>query len=187
MLDMFRHRDKLLEVLDQATKYIIANLDRTARVKPGGHVFIPLHWGLGGFMSPDQFETFYWPQLRQVIMAIIEKGMVPYVFWEGNCEVRLETMADIPPGKAIYRFQSTNLTKAKAVLNGIVCVQGNVPASLLNTGTPEEVDAYCRNLIRDAGRGGGFILDGATGVPDEAPAENVLAMANAVKTHGRYG
>ena len=120
-------------------------------------------------------------------MAIIEKDMVPYVFWEGNCEVRLETMADIPPGKVIYKFQSTDLRKAKAVLDGIACVQGNVPASMLNTGTPEDVKEYCKMLIRAVGKGGGFISDGAAGVPDEAPAENVMAMANAVRTHGQYG
>jgi uroporphyrinogen-III decarboxylase len=187
MLDMFRHKDKLLEALDRATKYNIGNIAQIARIKPGGHVFMPLHWGLGGFMSPEQFETFYWPQLRRVIMATIDEGLVPYVFWEGDCEERLETIADIPPGKAIYKFESTDLTKAKSVLGGIACVQGNVPASLLNTGTPEDVEEYCKALIRDVGKGGGFILDGAAGVPDEARYENVAAMVKAVRSHGQYG
>ncbi|MDP6173303.1 MAG: uroporphyrinogen decarboxylase family protein [Rhodospirillales bacterium] len=187
MLDMFRHKDKLLATLDQATKYNIGNVKALAKVKPGGHVFMPLHWGLGGFMSPDQFDTYYWPQLRRVIMATIDEGLVPYVFWEGNCEERLETIADIPPGKVIYKFEQTDLVKAKSVLSGVACVQGNVPASLLNTGTPEDVEEYCKNLIRDVGKGGGFILDGGAGVPDEAQVENVMAMANAARTHGQYG
>ena len=69
------------------------------------------------------------------------------------------------------------------MLGGIACVRGNVPASLLNTGTPEEVDAYCRKLIEVVGKDGGFILDGAVGVPDEAKLENVLAMARSVSRY----
>ena len=33
------------------------------------------------------------------------------------------------------------------------------------------------------GRGGGFILDGAIGIPDEALLENVVAMAESVKKY----
>ena len=77
--------------------------------------------------------------------------------------------------------------KAKEVLGDRICIRGNVPASLLNLGSPEEVRAYCRNLIEKVGKGGGFILDGATGIPDEAKPENVRAMADAVTQYGVYG
>jgi hypothetical protein len=187
MLDMFRHKDKLLAVLEKATHYMIDSAIALARGEKGGHVFMPLHWGLDGFMSPDQFETFYWPYLRRIILACIEADLVPYVFWEGHCESRLETIADIPAGKAIYKFEHTDLRQAKAVLGDVVCIQGNVPASLINTGTPQDVDDYCRNLIRDVKKGGGFILDGAASVPDEAKFDNVAAMAEAVHKYGVYG
>jgi len=42
------------------------------------------------------------------------------------------------------------------------------------------VDSYCKNLIEKVGKGGGFILDGSIGMPDEAKVENVLAMAQSV-------
>ncbi|MBT3917288.1 MAG: hypothetical protein HOF23_13005, partial [Rhodospirillaceae bacterium] len=90
-----------------------------------------------------------------------------------------ETIADIPAGKAIYKFERTDLFRAKEILGDVVCIQGNVPGSMLNTSTPDEVDDYCRRLIQEVGKGGGFILDGAVGVPDEAKYENVLAMAQA--------
>jgi uroporphyrinogen-III decarboxylase len=82
----------------------------------------------------------------------------------------------IPPGKAIYWFERGDLFRAKDILGQITCLRGNVPPSLLNTGTPEEVDACCRKLIEVVGKGGGFILDGGIGVPDEARPENVAAM-----------
>jgi uroporphyrinogen-III decarboxylase len=180
MLDMFRHPDKLLEAMDRAAYFIAADTIETTKNNPCKQVFIPLHWGLDGFMSLDQFNTFYWPQLRKVILMLIEADLTPCVLWEGDCQSRLEFIGDIPPKKAIYWFEKTDLKKAKDVLGDIVCLRGNVPSSLLTTGTADDVDEYCRDLIKSVGKGGGFILDGAIGVPDEAKTENVIAMAQSI-------
>ena len=122
----------------------------------------------------------YWPGLRKVIMHLIEHDLIPVVFWEGDCGSRLEHIGDIPRGKAVYWFEKTDLVRAKSILGDTVCLRGNVPTSMLVAGTPEEIDEYCKMLITKVGKGGGFILDGAASIPDEARTENVLAMARSV-------
>jgi uroporphyrinogen-III decarboxylase len=114
------------------------------------------------------------------------EGFIPMVLWEGDCTSRLETIKDIPRGKAIYWFERTDIFKANEILGGIVCIRGNVPASLLCVGSPEEVEAYCKRLIDEVGKGGGFILDGAIGIPDDAKPENVRAMADVARKYGVY-
>jgi uroporphyrinogen-III decarboxylase len=94
-----------------------------------------------------------------------------------------QAIADIPRGKAVCWFERTDLVRAKEVLGHVGCLRGNVPASMLTTGTPEQVDAYCRMLIEKVGKGGGFILDGAIGVPDESKPENVRAMYESVRRY----
>lgn len=183
MIDMFRNKDKLLAAMDKAQILLTRHVEASTQLHGCPIVFMPLHWGLDGFMSPDQFKTFYWPQLRKSVLELIDKGLVPCLLWEGDCTTRLEIIADIPPGKAIYWFERTDLVKAKEVLGDIVCLRGNVPTSILITGTPDDVDDYCRNLIQKVGKGGGFILDGSIGVPDEAKVENVVAMAESVKKY----
>jgi len=183
MLDMFRHKDKLVEAMDKITRFLRRGVVEAAERSGCPYIFMPLHWGLDGFMSPDQFKTYYWPPLRDNMLYLIERGTVPTLLWEGNCTTRLELIGDIPAGKAVYWFEQTDLVRAKEVLGGTVCLRGNVPTSLLITGTPEENDAYCRNLIEKVGKGGGFILDGAASIPDEARKENVLAVANSVKKY----
>ncbi|MDP6173326.1 MAG: uroporphyrinogen decarboxylase family protein, partial [Rhodospirillales bacterium] len=187
MLDMFRQPDKLLAAMEKARVFILNASIANAKGKRGKLVFIPLHWGLDGFMSPEQFNTFYWPQLRGIMMDLIDAGLVPYVFWEGDCRTRLETIADIPAGKAIYKFERTDMFRAKDILGDVVCIQGNVPGSLINAGTPQDVDDYCKKLTQGVKRGGGFILDGAVGVPDESKYENVVAMSQSVHKYGVYG
>ncbi len=186
MLDMFRRKDKLLAAMDKIVPMLVRDAVQGAAANGGPLVFIPLHWGIDGFMSVDQFKTFYWPQLRKVMMGLIDNGLVPLVFWEGKCDSRLEIIADIPKGKCIYYFEGADLFKAKAVLGDIVCLRGGVPSTMLITGSPTEVHEHCRKLIEVVGKRGGFMMDASSGIPEEAKMENVLAMFETTREFGRY-
>lgn len=186
MLDIRRNPDKLMAAMERVIPVLIQEAVAGARMTGGKIAFIPLHWGLDGFMSPAQFQKFYWPPLRRVMMGLIDAGLTPMVFWEGNCTTRLELITDIPAGKCIYQFERTDLFRAKEILGGSVCIRGNVPASILIGGTPDDVRDYCRKLIDVVGKGGGFILEGAASIPNEAPPANVFAMYEMAKTYGRY-
>ncbi|MAF47352.1 MAG: hypothetical protein CMM10_03740 [Rhodospirillaceae bacterium] len=183
MLDMFRNKDKLLEAMEKCRKFITRGVKEGAELSGCPYIFLPMHWGLDGFMSPDQFKTFFWPELRKILIELIEDDLIPVVLWEGDCTTRLEIIADIPAAKAVYWFEATDMFRAKEVLGDIVCIRGNVPASLLITGTADDVDDYCRELIQRVGKGGGFMLDGAASIPDEAKTENVVAMAESVRKY----
>ncbi|MEJ2725331.1 MAG: uroporphyrinogen decarboxylase family protein [Deltaproteobacteria bacterium] len=186
MMDMYRVPDKLMEAMEKLIPFILEGATAPARVSGVPFIFMPMHKGLDGFMSLDQFKTFFWPSLKKVILSLIEEKLVPMVLWEGNCTSRLEIIKDIPKGKAIYWFEQTDTFRAKEVLRGRVCIRGNVPASLLCVRSPEDVEAYCKKLIDVVGEGGGFILDGGIGIPDEAKLENVKAMANTARQYGIY-
>ena len=148
-------------------------------------VFMPLHKGADSFMSVDQFQKFYWPSLLKVINGLVADGFVPYLFAEGAYGTRLETMAaDLPKGRTVWQFDRTDMKKAKEIMGGVACIQGNVPLSLLQLGTAEEVKAYARDLIENVAPGGGFILD-VGAVLDDAKPGNVEAMVQAAKDSAR--
>ena len=186
MLDMYDRPEKLLALMDKITPAIIGTAVWLVQQVGIPRCFIPLHKGLDGFMSPKQFETFYWPTLKQVILALIDQNIVPIVLWEGDCTSRLETIADIPKGKAIYFFEGTDMHRAKEVLGGKVCIMGLMPSWILCTGSPQEVRDYCKRLIDVVGKDGGYILNGGVGIPDEARPENVKAMVDFAKEYGVY-
>jgi uroporphyrinogen-III decarboxylase len=185
MLDMYRRPDTLLKACEKLLPLAIENGVNSAKRSGDKYVFIPLHKGLDGFMSPEQFNKFYWPTLRELMIALINEGLIPSPFWEGNCTSRLEYIKDIPAGKAVYRFEATDMMKAKDILGDRVCIRGNVPISILATGTPDDVRSYCKKLIDYAGRDGGFIMDSSAGVTDARP-ENVKAMFDFTKEYGGY-
>lgn len=184
MTDMLRIPDKLLAMIEKVYPLMLRG-GMMAKMLGLPGVFIPLHKGLDGFMSLDQFKTFYWPTLKRMIEAFIAEDLIPMVLWEGDCESRLEVIGDIPPGKAVYMFERTNMFKAKEVLGDVVCLHGNVPLSLLVTGTPDDVKDYCKKLIEKVGKGGGFIMAPSTSIEDAKP-ENVKAMFDITKEYGVY-
>jgi uroporphyrinogen-III decarboxylase len=62
---------------------------------------------------------------------------------------------------------------------------GNVPPSLLQTGSPQEVKDYCKRLIDVVGKGGGFIMSPRSAI-DEVKPENLKTMFDFTKEYGRY-
>ncbi len=185
MLDMYRKPEKVIKACEKLLPYMFNMAVGPAKASGNRRVFIPLHKGLDGFMSLEQFKKFFWPTLRDLMVALINEGLIPCPFWEGNCESRLQVIKDIPPGKACYKFEATDMAKAKEVLRDTVSIRGNVPLSILVTGTPDDVRQYCRKLIDTAGKGGGFIMDAATGL-DDAKIENVQALFDFTREYGAY-
>jgi uroporphyrinogen-III decarboxylase len=136
-------------------------------------------------MSLKQFEAFYWPSLKKVMNAFINEGLVQSMFAEGIFNTRLESVNEFPKGAVSWYFDRTNMSRAKRLLGDRCCLRGNVPSSLVVTGSPEDVKEYCRQLIEDCGKGGGYIL--AAGADAENPKlENLQAMMAAVKEYGVY-
>ncbi|MBI5585238.1 MAG: hypothetical protein HY892_15610 [Deltaproteobacteria bacterium] len=185
MLDMYRRPEKVLQACEKLLPSMIDMAVGASKMSGNPRVFIPIHKGIDGLMSETQFLKFYWPTLRELMVRLIEAGLTPCPLWEGQCNSRLEIIKDIPAGKAIYAFEQTDLFKAKAVLGDRVCLRGNVPLSLLATGTPEDVRACVRRLIDEVGRDGGYILDSG-GAMDDARVENVQAMFEATREYGVY-
>ncbi len=185
MKDLYRHRDKLLEVLEKSQRILLDQTVATARASGNPIVFIPVHWAGDSFMSPKQFETFWWPTFRKMMMGMIDAGLIPMPMWESDCTKRLEIIKDIPAGKCIYWFERTDMQRAFEVLGDVVALRGNVSPSLMTTGTPQDVDTAVRTLVDNIwNKGGNLILDTAFGIPDEAPVENVRAMYAAGRKYG---
>jgi hypothetical protein len=185
MLDTFRRPDKVLEACERLVPLAIDWGRRAADVNRHPLVFMPLHKGADGFLSDKDFRKFYWPTLKAVFIGLIEEGIVPITFAEGGYNDRLEAIndPDIPPGRMIWMFDTTDMRNAKRILGERFCIGGNVPGPLLTTGTPQEMDEYVRQLLTDVAGGGGFIL-GSGIVIDEARPECVKAMIEAGLKYG---
>jgi hypothetical protein len=185
MLDMYRCPDKLLRACEMMTRIQLERIAAAPQPTEFTPVFMPLHRGAHGFMSLKQFETFYWPFLMRVNLALIEKGYTPDLFFEGNYTSRLEYIAQLPPGKAIARFDVCDMKLAKEILGKTVCIAGNMPVSVLQVGTAEDVKRITKELIDTVGKDGGYIMSPASAL-DEVNPENMKTWIDFTKEYGTY-
>jgi len=185
MMDMYRQPAKLLEAMEAVTPWIVEGAVSGANASGVPLIFMALHKGDDSFMSAKQFETFYWPSLKNVILGLIAEGCVPLLFAEGSYNKRLETVRELPSGSVLWWFDRTDMARAKKILGAENCIAGNVPTSLMCTGTPQAVRDCCRNLIEACGKHGGYILTGGAQVHNTT-ADNMRAMIEAAKEFGAY-
>jgi hypothetical protein len=184
MLDIYRHQDYLLEACEILLR---KTLNRIPKARPGeiNTVSIPTHRGSEGFMSLKQFEKLYWPTLRGLISGLVDKGLTPLVFFEGDYTSRLEYLLEVPKGKVFAHFDTTDMFKAKEVLGGHMSLSGNIPCSILQTGNPDDVRAQAKKLIDFVGKDGGYIMSTRSPVDDVEPA-NLKALIDFTIEYGVY-
>ncbi len=72
MLDMYRRPDKVIQACEKLLPFMLEMAVNAAKASGIPRVFIPIHKGLDGFMSMEQFNRFFWPTLRELMVALIQ-------------------------------------------------------------------------------------------------------------------
>jgi len=183
--DIYECPDELLAAVNTMQGLMLRNALGAAIAMKKEYFLIPLHMGVDEFMSPANYEKFYWPGLKALIMACIDNGITPYIFTEGNYNTRLEQLCDVPPGKVIYMFEKVDMKRAKETVGKVACICGNLPTATLMYSTPDKVADETKRLLDICAPGGGFLMD--TSIPiDKCPRENMHAMFDTVLKYGCY-
>jgi uroporphyrinogen-III decarboxylase len=183
-MDMNRQPQKLHQAMEHQTLLGIKSV-KGFPMTNCPIIMMPLHKGDDTFMSDKQFEIFYWPYLKRIFMALIEEGLVPMPFAEGKYTRRLKQITDMPRTSVVWYFDQTDMAEAKKILGNVSCIAGNVPTSVVMTGSTDTVKDYCRKLIQNCAAGGGYILAGGASI-DKGNMPNLKAMMESAYEYGVY-
>lgn len=185
MTDMYRHPEKLLKAIDicsvQQTQLSIIQCQMSGNPR----VSLFAYRGADGFMTDAHFEKFFWPSFVKQINDILEAGFMPMPFFEGDWTGRLKYLSQLPKGKFPMHFDRIDRKAASEALGDDYCFWGNTPVSLMEHGTPQEVEDDVKELIDMFAGRGGLIVDSAGAVTDDAKPENVEAMVEATRKYGK--
>ena len=184
--DMRRCPDKLLAAEEKVLPIMLEAALSACRARHSQYMFVPLHRGSVGFISLPNFERFYWPQLKRMLLTIIEAGITPAVIWEGAWDQRLKYLQELPKGKTIGLFQNSDIFKVKQVLGDSMCIVGGMPVSLLAAGSREEVWQYSKRLCQELGPGGGFIMSADIGELEGCKPDLIHTWLEATREFGVY-
>lgn len=183
MLDTFRKRKEIREASERVIPFMTKMPYGAYSWGAAPTAFFPLHKGADSFMSPKDFKELYWPSFKQVMLNLINDGMIPFLFVEGSYNQRLDliTDPDIPAGSTIWYFDKTDMNEVKKHLKGWACFSGNFPSSLLKTGTVQQVKDHTLQLLDSLAGEGYYMINGA--VLDEANPDNLHAFVDTTKAY----
>lgn len=185
MTDLYEQPENIRRAVDMVYPDTVNGALSQMKSAVGKWVLIPLHKGMDGFMSPAQYNEFYWPTLQKLVAEIVKAGHIPYIYTEGKYDSRLETLTDIPDGKTVIHFENVDRKEAKRIIGPHACITGGFNARLLETGTKQQVIDAVKETLDIYAPGGGYIFD-VNDTMDDCKPENVEAMFDTVKTYGRY-
>lgn len=147
----------------------------------------PIGMWVGGWrgtpstLGPEAFKKWSWPYMRDYVELLNNYGVIPIMHLDSNWDAGFETIKELPKGSAIVALDGqSDIFKAKEAFGDHLCIMGDVNATMLSFGTPQDVYDYAAKLCREIGPTG-YILASGCDIPFNAKPENVLMMDKAVK------
>ena len=185
-MDMFRQPDKVLAACEAMMPHLLHVALSGADPNKNVPIGLWMHRGCVPFLSPAQFERFYWPTLKQIIEELWRHGHQTLFYAEGEWNPNLKYIAQLPDLSIIYHVDRGDIFEVHRAVGHKFCLSGGIPNELLAFGTPDDVRAYCKKVIDGVARDGGYIMDASAIMQDEPKVENVRAMTEFTREYGVY-
>jgi len=180
LVDMLERPAFVEELLDGILQMHLEVMERIASRIPIEAYFGGDDWcdQRGVIMGVGLWRRFFKPRLARLVARCHDLGL-PYVLHScGNVaplaedliEIGVDALESVQP-EAMDVYALKQATAGRLVLIGGMGVQ-----SVLPFGTPEQVRAETRRLIRQLGRGGGYVLAPAKPLMSDVPVANAVAF-----------
>jgi uroporphyrinogen-III decarboxylase len=183
-LDLYRIPDKVKAAMDVIQPSLIRAGINTARLSGISRVWVGGWRAASSLLSPKLWEKFVFPYYLEMITALAEEEIVSVLHFDQDWTRDLARLREFPAKTCLLNLDGmTDIRKAKEVLGDHMAIMGDVPAALLSIGTPDDVYAYVRDLIRDVGPTGLILCPGCD-APINAKPENMEAFVAASREFG---
>jgi uroporphyrinogen decarboxylase len=151
------------------------------------HLVDDYAYGSGPFVSPELFERFLFPGLKEVVGDVKKRGGWCLKHTDGDIRkiIGLIVASGIDGLGPLEPEGHMVLSEVKRDFPSIT-VMGNVSCDLLGRGSPEEVAESVRSLIAETAAGGRYILSSGNSIAFSTKPENLASMLEAARRYGRY-
>lgn len=138
--------------------------------------------GHGLYFSPEQLDCLVFPYLKDWAEYAHSKNMRAIMHTDGNVNAVLDKIASsgVEGLQALDSTAHMNIVEVAKRFNDSLCVCGNVDCGLLQQATEEQVYAATSELLGQLKSAPNFVLGASNALQFETPAENYLALVQAV-------
>ena len=184
-LALYDNRAFVENILDRYCDWAAVMAERACQM--GFDAFVStddMAFKTGPLFSPKVFRELVLPRFQRVR----EKITIPWiVHTDGNIMPFLDDLVALGiAGLHPLEEGAMEISAVKRDYGDRICVLGNVDLNILGLGTQEDVEDKVRQLIRDVGPGGGYIVTCGNSLAGYLRPENVVALGTTVKKYGAY-
>ena len=178
--------EKVVAACESLAPHLLYMAKRTSDPSKTLPVGLWLHRGCVPFVSPPQFEKFFWPTLKYIIEELWKDGIQTLLYAEGTWNPNLKHIKQLPEKSVIYHVDRGDIFEVHRAVGEKFCISGGIPNDLLAFGTPEEVKQFTKKVIQEVGKDGGYIVDACAIMQNDTKIENLRAMGEAAREYGVY-
>jgi uroporphyrinogen decarboxylase len=179
LMDFMERPSFVHELLDAICEHNLQLIEWGLQLSPD-IVYFGDDWGQqrGLIMGPRLWREFIKPRIKRMYGAVRAAGKIVSIHSCGDVDELFDDLVEL--GLNLFNpFQpeAMDVYALKKKYHGRLAFHGGLSTQrVLPFGTPDEVRAETRRLIREIGRGGGYIFAPAHAVPGDVPLENLLAF-----------
>jgi hypothetical protein len=185
-MDMFRQPNKVLAACEALAPHLLQVALGGADPEKNVPIGLWMHRGCVPFLSPKQFEQYYWPTLKWITEQLWARGHQTLYYAEGEWNANLKWIAELPERSIVYHVDRGDVFEVHKALGEKFCISGGLHNDVLAFGTPDDVRECCKKIIDGVARDGGYIMDASAIMQDDTKAENLRAMTDFTREYGVY-
>ncbi|MBC7217305.1 MAG: hypothetical protein H5U36_03885 [Candidatus Caldatribacterium sp.] len=186
--DMLMNEDFAEDLLDHITAFHLTVIDRALELGLDGVLFGD-DWGWQGglIMGPRLWRKYIKPRLAEMIALVRKKGKKAFLHCCGKVQEIFPDLAEI--GLHVFNpFQPEvmDIFALKEEYYGRLAFWGGISIQrLLPFGTPVEVQEEVRHILKELGKGGGYIAAPSHALPKDIPCENIITLLEVLTNQGK--
>ncbi|MBI9043422.1 MAG: hypothetical protein JEZ06_02985 [Anaerolineaceae bacterium] len=182
--DLYRIPDKVEAVMKVMLEETLESIRNAPTPEGIGGTWVGGWRSASALLSPKLWDRFVWPYIVQISDALVAKGITPVLHWDQDWTRDLGRLKELPAKKCILNPDGmTDMKKFKEEAGDHMAMMGDIPASLLAAGTPDDVHTYVREQV-ELFEGKGLILCPGCDAPINAKPENMEAFVEAAHAYG---
>lgn len=185
-MDLFEQPDKVMAAAEALMPHMFHVALSTADPNKEVPIAIWMHRGCVPFVTPAQFDRFFWPTLKPIIEELWAHGHQVLFYAEGQWKHHWKSFRELPETSIIYHCDRDDVFEAHRALGDRFAISGGIPNYLLSFGTPGEVRDYCKRVIDEVACDGGYIMDASAIMQNDTSIENIQAMTDFTRDYGVY-
>jgi hypothetical protein len=188
LTSLVKQPPQFVDFADRLLEYSLESIGQAVEAKPDCIGFGD-DWGAQDrlLINPEIWRSFFKPRYKKMFDLVHDHGAFVHFHSDGYIDAILDDFYEIGVNVLNPQFSCHDLDDFAERVRGRFCINSDIDRQvILPHGSPDEVAAYVRRVIKIFGQENGGGLFGRGELNMDVPLANAKAMFDAFLKYGRY-